>query len=69
MEDKEPLDELGYWGEKSDEPVTLGLVGRLARFEDGNCVAHFPQYWDLDGVDREIYECGEIVQSHCALAF
>ena len=41
---KEPLNELGYWGEESDGPVTLGLVGRLARFEDGDYAAHFPQH-------------------------
>ena len=66
MGNKEPLHELGYWGEKSDGPVTVGLVGRHARFEDGDYAAHFPQSQDLDGVDGEIYDHGEIVESLCA---
>ena len=63
MGDKEPIDEFGYWGEKNDVPVTLGLVGRLARFEDRDYAAHFPQRRDLDGIDGEIYDHGEIVES------
>ena len=56
MGDKEPVNELGYCREKSDGLVTLGLVGRLARFEDGDYAAHFPQCQDLDSFDREIYD-------------
>ena len=63
MGDKDPLDQLGYRREEGNGPITLGLVSRLARFEDGDYAAHFPQHRDLDGVDREIYDHGEVVES------
>ena len=63
MGDKEPLDEFGYQREESDGLVIPGLVGRFARAEDGDDAAHFPQHRDLDGIDKEIYDHGEVVES------